>query len=152
MRRAFALILSLILIIAALASCDLDHTNETESAIESESLQDKTNEIYGSYCRLHDYYPDSFSITLYPDGTYQYYETLISSHIGHGKYTVDGNVITLIDDGIPTLEGSKTHYFKFEYRDGKLIYLAEGSNNFMYIHLPDDAEFCRVETENTTEE
>ena len=151
MRKIVALSLSLILVITALASCDFYRTNETESASESESLQDKTNEIYGTYWRLNDNYPDSFTVTLYPDGTYHYYETMISSHIGNGKYTVEDNVVTLIDD-IPTYEGSKTYYFKFEYRDGKLIYLAEGSNNFMYIHLPDGVEFCRAEIENTTEE
>lgn len=144
MRKIVALAISLVIFLITLPSCDFDHTNETENASKTESLQNEYHEVYGTYCRTNDNHPDSFTITLYPDGTYQYYETMISSHMGNGKYTVDGNVITLIDDEIPTYGGSATYYFKFEYLDGKLIYLAEGSNNFIYVHLPNGAEFERL--------
>lgn len=65
-----------------------------------------------------------------------------------GNYTFEDNVITLIDEKIPTLSGQHTCTFKFEYRDGKLIYLATESDRFMYINPPDGAEFERVNTQD----
>ena len=64
-----------------------------------------------------------------------------------GQYTVEGNIITLVDEKAPYYDDEekifvfKTHIFKFEYRDGSLIFLASESDSFMYINLPDGAEF-----------
>ena len=149
MKRALALLLAMLAVLSLLVSCDSKKAEETASdtvtAFDAE-------EIYGFYCRMNDNGQDSFSITLYEDGTYTYYETMISSHIGHGTYTVDRNLITLEDNNIPTLSGSSKHTYRFEYRNGKLFFLAAESDQFMYIHLPDGAEFDRIETEETKEE
>ncbi len=109
--------------------------------------------IYGTYARKNETFEnDYFTITLNSDGSCSYYATLVSSYIGMGQYTVVGNIITLVDNNIPTLSGPHTCTFKFEYRDGKLIYLASESDEFMYIDLPEGAEFERVNIqENETE-
>ncbi len=122
---------------------------ESDSPLEG-SANSEIDSLYGTYFRKNnDSRPiaDVFTITLNADGTYNYYETMISSHLGFGRYTVDGNIITIRDDDIPTLNGSKTYTFKFEYRDGKLIFLASESDNFMYVNLPDGAEFERAPQE-----
>lgn len=148
MKNFFVLTLIALLSLSLFVSCDINEQNE----IESETVKSVDyDEICGFYCRKNDNAFDSFSITLYEDGTYTYYETLISSHLGYGEYTVDKNLITLTDNQIPTLNGSSQYTFKFEYRDGKLFFLAAESDQFMYVHLPNGAEFDRVETEETKE-
>lgn len=105
--------------------------------------------VSGSYARKNDNGFDSFSITLNEDGTYFYYETMISSHLGIGEYTLADGIVTLIDDQIPTLYGSRTYTYKFQCKGDKLVFLASESDNFLYVNLPDGAQFDRVEvTEN----
>ena len=148
MKKIVVLLFTAIVLLLTFTSCDTGKQNETES--ETVKAVDP-EEVCGSYCRKNDNGYDSFSIVLYEDGTYSYYETMISSHIGHGTYTVDKNQITLTDNHIPTLSGTAQCTFKFEYRDGKLFFLAAESDQFMYVDLPDGAEFERVETEETEE-
>ena len=134
-----------------------DTKSEESSEINSESEETSTEEIDPTYALVSGTYVrdnkndnpyDFFAITLYPDGTYAYYETLLSSHIGMGEYIAEGNIITIVDKKIPyydpdTIFVAKTHVFKFEYRDGKLVFLASESDNFMYVNLPNGAEFER---------
>lgn len=103
--------------------------------------------IYGTYVRenKNDILP--FSITLNEDGSYQYFECGISSHIGMGGYTFKDDTVTLVDGNIPGVNGSLTRTYKFRFENGKLVFLAEESDDFMYIKLPDGAEFTRMEQE-----
>ena len=164
MKKLFVIFFTSMLVFSALVSCEsntvqvsddtrsttCESDNDTAETVNDADSFNETHEIYGTYSRPNDgdrqVLIDSFTITLGPDGTYFYYETFISSHIGWGLYTVDGNIITLIDDDIPSLEGSLTYTYNFEFRDGKLIYLASKSDRFMYVNLPDGAEFERVNT------
>ena len=129
MKKLFVCMIAVMLVLTALASCKVE----------------KSEDIYGSYRRKNSNGNDYFTLTLNEDGTYTYFETMISSHIGWGKYTVDGEKVTLVDTQIPGAHGSLTHVFTFKYEDGKLVYIEEESDNFMYINLPDGAEFERVD-------
>jgi len=102
--------------------------------------------VFGAYSRENANGFDHFTITLNEDGTYSYFETMISSHLGMGEYTFEDGIVTLIDDQIPGLYGSLTHTYRFRYEGGSLIFLADESDNFMYINLPDGAQFDRRET------
>lgn len=102
--------------------------------------------VSGTYSRENANGFDHFTITLNEDGTYSYFETMISSHLGMGEYTYEDGIVTLIDDQIPGLYGSLIHTYKFRYADGKLFYLAGESDGFMYVDLPDGAQFDRRET------
>lgn len=151
MKRFLVLLLAVLTVFMLFVSCDGKKAAETESKTETDTESvSKSDAIYGTYIRENDNGYDSFSITLHEDGTYTYYETMISSHLGHGGYTIEDNLITLIDTQIPTYSGSATYEFKFEYRDGKLIYLAGKSDQFMYVHLPDGAEFEHFEIDVET--
>ena len=101
--------------------------------------------VYGAYVRENkrDIFP--FSITLYEDGTYQYFECSTSSHIGVGDYTFENDIITMAERLFPGRSDPLTRTYKFRFEDGKLVFLAEASDDFMYIKLPDGAEFERVE-------
>lgn len=101
--------------------------------------------IYGTYVRENDNGMIPFSITLNEDGTYRYLECGISSHIGMGGYTFKDGIVTLVDANIPGVHGSLTRRYKFRFEDEKLVFLAEESDDFMYIKLPDGAAFEREE-------
>ena len=154
MKKLLLVVLSVFIFSSLFVSCQktepvTEKTKESDTAIERPT-NPEDDSLYGTYFRRNDDarpVSDTFTITLNSDGTYNYYETTISSHLGFGKYTVNGNIITITDDSIPTLNGSKTYTFKFEYRDGKLVFLASDSDNFMYVNLPDGAEFERTPQE-----
>ena len=127
-------------------------TDSTESNAETEAQSEEYDPalgiVCGTYIRENERDLDGyFTISLGADGTFWYYETMLSSYIGKGEYTVEGNIITLVDEAIPHYDfeeeifSYKTYIFKFEYRDGSLIFLASESNRFIYISLPDGAEF-----------
>ncbi len=90
---------------------------------------------------------DKFTITIFEDGTFSYYETLISSYIGFGKWTLEGDVLTLEDD--PQVCYYMINRFKVDGDD--LIFIEEGSSNFLYKHVKDGerfkGEFLTDETE-----
>lgn len=80
---------------------------------------------------------DRFTITINEDGTFSYYETMISSYIGWGKWTREGDVLTLSDD--PELCYPFVNYFKVDGED--LVFIEEGSSNFLYKKIKDGERF-----------
>lgn len=85
---------------------------------------------------------DRFSITLCNDGTCQYYETFISSHIGFCEYTIDGDLLTITDENIRTVYGDIIKkIYKFRIVGDTLVFIADGSDSFTFIKLPDGAVF-----------
>lgn len=131
-RKATVCLLSVMLAVVLLVSCCGRELYTVEN-------------ISGSYSRENTNGFDHFTITLNENGTYSYFETMISSHLGMGGYTLEDGVVTLTDSQIPGLYGSLTRTYRFRCEDGKLIFLADESDNFMYIKLPDGAEFDRRE-------
>lgn len=69
------------------------------------------------------------------NGLFQYYETPISSYIGFGKYRLDGDILTIEDNRVN----------RFRLEDERLVWLAEGSDNFTFVKLTDGATF-RLDT------
>lgn len=87
-----------------------------------------------------------FIITLYSDGTFQYYEGTLSSYIGMGTWTIDENNITCLKDNVMhKSDGSefiRTNYF---YSIGnEMRWIAEGSDNFLYVTVKDGEKFISV--------
>ena len=79
---------------------------------------------------------DRFSINLKPDGTFIYYECWYSSYIGMGNWSVDGDVLTITDDNEYY---HRENSFKIDGDD--LIFIENGSNNFMYVKVADGERF-----------
>ena len=75
-----------------------------------------------------------FSITLNEDGSFSYYEGLLSSYIGLGTWSVKGDVITLTDETY-----SFVNHFRMDGND--LVFISENSSNFMYQQIEDGARF-----------
>ena len=75
-----------------------------------------------------------FTISLHADGTFGYYEGMLSSHIGMGSWTVEDGVLTLREDIFQRT-------FRFRVQEGELRFLREGSDRFSYIKVADGDRF-----------
>ena len=77
----------------------------------------------------------AFTITLYDDGTFAYYEGALSSYMGMGTWQEEGGLVTLRDE----------QHFENRFRmDGEdLVFTAEGSTNFMYVDVAEGDRFVR---------
>lgn len=76
---------------------------------------------------------DYFTLTLSDDGTFTYYETYISSYIGFGQWTREGELITLVNDD------GRTNVLRADGTD--LVWQAEGSDNFLFMKAKDGERF-----------
>ena len=78
----------------------------------------------------------SFTLTLAEDGTFQYYEGELSSRIGAGHWTLEGDTLTLTegDNGYGWVN-------RFAAARRGLTFLAEGSDNFLYVKVKDGERF-----------
>lgn len=74
-------------------------------------------------------------------GNFDYYEGDLSSYIGRGNYTEENGIITITDFG----DNKRVNRFKLE--NNTLIWIAEGSSNFIYVKLVDGAKFDYINTE-----
>ena len=78
-----------------------------------------------------------FTIQILGDGTFFYYEGMLSSYIGFGSWSVEGDILTLTDTGL----GSHTRYYRFSVNNSYLYFLAEGSDRFTYVEVADGDRF-----------
>ena len=79
----------------------------------------------------------NFTITLYDDGTFTYYEGLASSYFGVGSWQMDGSIVTLTDDeelGFPLIN-------KFTMDGDDLVFTEQGSSNFIYVKVEEGERF-----------
>ena len=74
-----------------------------------------------------------FIINIYGDGTFRYIEGDISSSFTDGKWTIADNILTLTE---------KNRINRFRIDNDKLSWIADGSDNFMYIKLNDGEQFA----------
>jgi len=80
-------------------------------------------------------FPTAFSITLLEDGSFSYYEGAFSSYIGLGTWVEEDGIITLT-----TFSGyDLVHRFRREEK--ALVFITEGSDNFIYVKVADGEKF-----------
>ena len=85
-----------------------------------------------------DGFHGDFTIQLFRDRTYIYYEGDASSYIGRGSWEVTEGVLVLTEN---TGNG---FIFRFGVRDGELVFIAEGSSSFTYVRESDGDRFLPV--------
>ena len=85
-----------------------------------------------------------FTLSLHEDGTFGYYEGLLSSHIGLGNWTMEGDTLTLREDTF-------SRVFRFRIQDNSLYYIKKSSSPFTYVQLEDNARFLEDIQPSTTE-
>ena len=78
----------------------------------------------------------NFTITLYEDGTFSYYEGNASSYFGVGIWQQDGSIVTLADD-------DQLHPLvnKFIMDGDDLVFVEQGSSNFIYVKVKEGEHF-----------
>ena len=79
----------------------------------------------------------NFTITLYNDGTFTYYEGMASSYIGIGAWEQNGDSIILTDDG----HGGYGLVNHFRCDGNDLVFVEQDSNNFVYVKVKDGERF-----------
>lgn len=77
----------------------------------------------------------NFAIRLQEGHAFSYYEGLLSSYIGIGTWSLDGDTLTLTDDTGADI----ANRFKVDGKD--LVFQAEGSTNFTYVKVADGEKF-----------
>ena len=131
--KKLCLFLALILCIFSLTACGTTYTAEDVAG----KVYTYEKDGCGGY----------FTIKLFEDGTFQYYEGTLSSYIGMGTWTLDENILCLKDqethrfsEDFTTMEPYvRTNCFKVE--KDCLVWLAESSDNFLYVDVVDGDRF-----------
>ena len=78
-----------------------------------------------------------FTLTLYSDGSFHYYEGMLSSYMARGAYRVEGDQLIITDHIYP-------YENRFRMEAGRLVWLADGSTGFMYTRLNDGDYFTET--------
>lgn len=81
--------------------------------------------------------PGDFTITIYDDGTFQCYETPISSYIGMGCYSIEKDVVALKEDEA----GCTGDINYYQIVDGNLSFIRDNSDNYRFVPLEDGSSF-----------
>lgn len=130
MKKHIAIPFSFLLVVLCITGC-----------AEKEEVQDNKNSVAGKkyiytgepFSDIEDNY--AFTITINDDGTYSYCESLLSSYLGLGKWSVNDYVLTLSDDtGVEII-----NYFLIDGED--LVFIEENSTNFIYVKVKDGERF-----------
>ena len=79
----------------------------------------------------------AFTITINDDGTFKYSEGSETTYVANGTWTYKKGILTL-DDQMGE-EFNLINQFKVE--DGALVFIAEGSSNFISIKVTDGERF-----------
>ncbi len=118
---------------------------ENETADQNETEDTTSNEASGErevvvtkYVYEKEGAGGEFALYIKDDGTFDYYEGYLSSHLGHGTWTAEGNEFHL-------MEGNQQHYY-FYLEDCDLKFIADYSDNFHLVDVADGEKFLFSET------
>ncbi len=122
------------ILIAALIVCSVLAvgflTDPKDEPVTREDVAGKTY-VYGG-----EGFGSSFKILIGEYGSFQYYEGLLSSHIGEGKWEIKDGKLYLYDEGL-----SHTRTYVFSVQGDCLAFCAAESDEFTYVPVPDGAIF-----------
>ena len=90
-----------------------------------------------TYVYENDGFGGIFTIMLDGDGTFAYYEGFLSSYVGIGSWTLDGETLVLVNDKA----NGDPRENRFKIVDGDLVFQAENSSNFTHIKVADGDKF-----------
>ncbi len=123
MKRTTALFAALI-ILFSMTACSLVSVRKNNETDITEKTYLYEKEGFGG----------DFTITIQKDGHFSYYVGMLSSYIGSGSWTLDGDILTLTDDSLDFVN-------RFRVEGEELVFISEGSTNFMYLKVSDGERF-----------
>ncbi len=97
--------------------------------------------VFGTYRYEGAGFGGDFILTLSPDGTYTFYEGVLSSYIGGGEWNQSGALIYLSE------ENGLSLYNTFIPIRGALVFAAEDSDGFPHVTVPDGGRFILLDPE-----
>lgn len=92
----------------------------------------------GTYVCEQQGFGGRFTLNVYTDGAFDYYEGALSSYCGFGHWEYDGSVLTLHDEGL-----TDERIFTFSYDGEALCFDKPHSARFTYVDIPDGTKFVR---------
>lgn len=100
------------------------------------------NEVMKEYICEQIGFGGMFTLTLYENGTFSYYEGTASSYFGYGDWLFEERQLTLFDKGTGTIRKAV-----LDYEKGDLIYNQQESDQypFTYVQLEDGKRFVLKE-------
>lgn len=116
-------------------ACLFSMTACSQSNGESVDIQDII--VNKTFVYEKDGFGGEFTIQINDDGTFCYYEGLLSSYIGIGIWILDNDILVLSDDD--SREYPRVN--RFEVKDGDLVFLSKDSSNFLYVNVADGERF-----------
>ena len=139
--------ISLLLLVGCMCACDTGHTVESSmnGAIESSETKIVAETItkealYGQYvCEEPGFY-DMFTVDLYDDGRFSYYEGSASSYMGGGSWELVENQVILRD-----VDYGEEWDFYFKVEDECLVFDKNASHGFIYTDPTDGVRFLPME-------
>lgn len=124
-----------------MAVCLFSLTACSQQKTGSDNIQDIVAD--GTYLYEKEGFGGKFAIQINEDGTFTYYEGLLSSHIGMGNWELDDDVIVLSEDG----EMGYPFVNRFQVDGSDLVFISEDSSNFLYINVADGERFTNTSDE-----
>ena len=86
-----------------------------------------------------------FTIEIKADGTFNYYEGLLSSHIGMGEWSYSDGMLTLFEKTSQFKSANEIeeviYSYNFSVEKDTLIFVDKGSGNFRYVKVKDGEKF-----------
>ena len=92
-----------------------------------------------------DGFGSDFTIEIKADGTFNYYEGVLSSHIGMGEWSYSDGMLTLFEKTSRLNEAYELeeviYSYNFSVKKDTLIFAEKGSDNFRYVKVKDGEKF-----------
>ena len=114
-----------------------DVCDEIESLLDP-AAEDGEPDMAGVYKYEGDGFGGDFTITLFDDGTYSFYEGFLSSYLGGGEWYVEGPLLFM------TEKNGMIFFNTFVPLPDALVFLEADSDNFPYVKVPDGGRFEKI--------
>ena len=132
-KPALWILIAALLVCAVLAVCFLTEPADTTYSLTAADVAGTAYAYEGEGCG------GAFTVHIQDDGSFSYYEGKLSSYIGLGQWEVKDDKLYLYDG-----ETSAGMTFVFSAESDGLVFLAEESDRFIYVDVPDGGKFYRL--------
>ena len=117
---------------------DLQFVSDALAALLEPERTADDSALAGTYKDQSEGFGGDFTIQLNADGTYTFYEGMLSSYIGGGNWSRDGGLLFLDETN-----GFEIHNI-FMLEADALIFVEANSDNFIYVKVLDGERFTKL--------
>ena len=132
MKKALAIVLTLIIVLGIIGCSN-------HKLLTKDDIVDKV------YVYEKEGAGGDFTIEIKADGTFNYYEGVLSSHIGMGEWSYSDGMLTLFEKTSRLNEAYELeeviNSYSFSVEKDTLIFVDKGLGNFRYVKVKDGEKF-----------